>query len=957
VEVAPTAAPQPTAAPPSGGELEIFSWWTAGGEADGLNAMYGVFEEKYPEVEIVNATVAGGAGSNAKAVLATRMQAGDPPDSFQVHAGHELIDSWVTAGKMEPVTFIFEENGWLDSYPPGVIDVLSYEGEIWSVPVNIHRSNVLWYNKQVFADNGLEAPATFDDFFAVADTLQAAGVTPLALGDNGIWAATHLFETVLLGTMGHEMYNGLWTGETDWNGPGVQEALETFARMMEYVNEDHAALSWDQAAQLVADGDAAMTIMGDWAEGYFKSIGQTPDQEFGWAPSPGTNGIFIMLSDSFGLPQGAPHRDNAVAWLELCGSKEGQDAFNPLKGSIPARTDGDRSLYDAYLQSAMDDFASNDISPSLAHGAAASEGWVTAVNDVMTFFVADLDVASAQQSMAQACADANVCGAPPEATEPPAVVEESSIVIAIPEDPAGFNGHVSDTGYEQMLGELVMLGLTDLDPEGNLLLELAAELPTVENGGVVLDEENWTMDVTWQLRDDIYWEDGEQVTADDVVFTWDAIVDPESGIWVDAIAYTENLEKVDDLSFTVHYSATYPNYALHFGGENFFVWPEHYCDASQGYVAWDCNRQPLSNGPYLLEEWQTGDYISFVRNPDYFEEGKPHIDNILVRIVPERAVIKTMLIEGDADVYMWLTPTEIEELQALDHVGVTFSPTTRWAMRLIPNLAARGSLDPEAEPHPILSDVRVRRAIRMAIDTDLLAEEIFLGYNEPVWTEFFRPPYVCEIPKPEYNPEAAKGLLEEAGWTDQDGDGIRECHGCENAEEGYVMAMENMIYAEYGEELELAQQLIAEMLKDIGIDLELSIVEGPVLWADYESGGIEQNGDFDLNMWDDGYPGIDPTDHLWVYYYSSAAEPDWGWNVGRWYNEEFDALLDEAYTLDEEYRKELFCQMAEILEEELPQIILWTEVDANGYSMRVEGVQATVNDIMTWNVADWEVVE
>jgi glucose/mannose transport system substrate-binding protein len=412
----PTQAPQPTAAPEAtqvpqaaAGDLEIFSWWTAGGEADGLNAMYKIFSAKYPDVEIINATVAGGAGSNAKAVLATRMQAGDPPDSFQVHAGHELIDSWVKADKMEPVTFIFEENGWLDKYPPGVIDVLSYDGEIWSVPVNIHRSNVLWYNKQVFADNGLEPPATFDEFFAAADALQAAGVTPLALGDNGIWTATHLMESVLLGAMGPDKYRGLWDGATDWNGAEVTAALETFAKMMAYVNEDHAALSWDQAAQLVADGDAAMTIMGDWAQGYFTSIGLEADVDYGWAPSPGTGGTFIMLSDSFGLPKGAPDRDNAVAWLTVCGSQEGQDAFNPLKGSIPARTDGDRALYDVYLQSAMDDFGSNEIAPSLAHGAAASEGWVTGFNDVMTLFVTDLDVAGAQSAMTQACMDAGVC--------------------------------------------------------------------------------------------------------------------------------------------------------------------------------------------------------------------------------------------------------------------------------------------------------------------------------------------------------------------------------------------------------------------------------------------------------------------------------------------------------------------------------------------------------------------
>lgn len=382
-------------------KLEIFSWWTAGGEADGLNAMFALYHQKYPDVEIVNATVAGGAGSNAKAVLATRMQGGNPPDSFQVHAGHELIDTWVVAGKMEPITFIFKDNDFLKAYPKGVIDIISYKGEIYSVPVNIHRSNVLWYNKAIFEKYNLTPPKTMDEFFKDAETLKANGITPLALGDNGIWAATHLFESVLLASMGAEKYKGLWNGETDWNGPEVKLALETFAKMMQYVNSDHAALSWDQAAQYVADGKCAMTIMGDWTEGYFKSKGLTPNKEFGWVPTPGTAGTFIMLSDSFGLPKGAPHRENAIRWLTLCASKEGQDAFNPKKGSIPSRMDGDRSLYDIYLQSAMDDFKSNTIVPSFMHGAAASEGWVTDFNDVMTIFVSDLNVAKAQSAMAE----------------------------------------------------------------------------------------------------------------------------------------------------------------------------------------------------------------------------------------------------------------------------------------------------------------------------------------------------------------------------------------------------------------------------------------------------------------------------------------------------------------------------------------------------------------------------
>ncbi|MBN1697609.1 MAG: carbohydrate ABC transporter substrate-binding protein [Spirochaetales bacterium] len=386
-------------------KLEIFSWWTAGGEADGLEEMFKIYRSKYPTVEIINATVAGGAGSNAKAVLATRMQGGNPPDSFQVHAGHELIDSWVVAGKMEPITFIFEDNGWMDDYPPGVIDIISYKGDIYSVPVNIHRSNVLWYNKKIFSDNNLSAPVTFEDFGMVAQKLAAKGIIPLALGDNGIWASVHLLESILLGSLGPEKYNGLWDGSTAWDGDDVKAALGNFVTVLSVVNTDHAALSWDAAAQYVIDGKCAMTIMGDWAEGYFKSKGLTPDVEFGYVPSPGTSGSFIMLSDSFGLPKGAPHRDNAVKWLAVCASKEGQDAFNPKKGSIPSRTDGDPALYDAYLNSAMEDFASNIIVPSVAHGAAAAEGWVTKINDIMSLFVTDKDVEKAASEFAKVAKD------------------------------------------------------------------------------------------------------------------------------------------------------------------------------------------------------------------------------------------------------------------------------------------------------------------------------------------------------------------------------------------------------------------------------------------------------------------------------------------------------------------------------------------------------------------------
>ncbi len=388
------------------GKLEIFSWWTTGGEAAGLLKLFDIYKARHPGVKIINATVAGGAGSNAKAVLKTRMLGGDPPDSFQVHMGHELIDTWVTTGFMEPLDDLYQKNGWDKVFPKGVLELLKWNGHYWSVPANIHRANVLWYNKAIFEKYGLTPPKTYDEFFAIAEKLKKEGIIPLALGDNGIWASTHVFETVLIGVLGPEGYKGLWNGTTDWRGEGVRKALETFAKMLNYVNADHAARSWDQANDLIIQGKAAMYIHGDWANADFLAKGF---DGYGWAPAPGNVGIYDALSDTFGLPKKAPDPQEARWWLELLGSKEGQEAFNPLKGSICARTDCDASLFNPYLQWAMKQWQTDTIVPSLAHGAAAKESWVAAVNDVMSLFVTSRNVAQAQEMLAQACVDAGVC--------------------------------------------------------------------------------------------------------------------------------------------------------------------------------------------------------------------------------------------------------------------------------------------------------------------------------------------------------------------------------------------------------------------------------------------------------------------------------------------------------------------------------------------------------------------
>jgi glucose/mannose transport system substrate-binding protein len=403
-EAAATMAPETS----GGKQVEVFSWWTGGGEAAGLEAMQVVFKAKYPDIEFVNAAVAGGAGTNARAVLATRLQANNPPDSWQGHAGQELIGTYVAADQLEPLNFLYEENGWLEVMPATLIPLMSQDGNIYSVPVNIHRANVMWYNPKVLADNGVEVPTTLEEWFTAMDTLKANGVeTPLALGEQ--WTALHLFETVLLAQLGPEKYGQLWTGELGWDSAEVTAAIETYAKLLEYTNSDSSALSWQDAAQLVINGDAAFNVMGDWAEGYFRELGSVPMEGYGWAAVPGTGGNFQFLSDSFVLPKNAPNRDAAIAWLTVAGSKEGQDAFNPVKGSIPARSDGDRALYGEYLQSAMDDWASNTVVGSLTHGVVANDSWKSEIDTALGLFLGTKDVASFQAALAAACQASGPC--------------------------------------------------------------------------------------------------------------------------------------------------------------------------------------------------------------------------------------------------------------------------------------------------------------------------------------------------------------------------------------------------------------------------------------------------------------------------------------------------------------------------------------------------------------------
>ncbi|XYH98721.1 ABC transporter substrate-binding protein [Sorangium sp. So ce1128] len=339
------------------GKIELLSWWYSASESRALDALVEVYNHDHPGVEVVNAAAI--AASTAGERLRQRMALGSPPDSFQVNGGVKLLE-WVKHNgregdnKLEPLDDIAASSGWLDVVPRSILESVTYDGHVYAVPVNIHRANSLCYNKKIFAESGLAPPTTLDELSAVVGALAEKGITPLALSAQlAPEAGGFMWEHVFVMSAGTEFYERFFRGEEHPNDPRVRAALEASLTIAEHVNPDYESIGWADAARLVGQGDAAMVMDGDRVKAELQAQGYEYDVDFGMVAVGGDN-TFVYVDDSFVLPRGAPHREPTLDLLATMGTVEGQDALNPLKGSIPVRLDTDRSLYDEPSQRAMD---------------------------------------------------------------------------------------------------------------------------------------------------------------------------------------------------------------------------------------------------------------------------------------------------------------------------------------------------------------------------------------------------------------------------------------------------------------------------------------------------------------------------------------------------------------------------------------------------------------------------
>ncbi len=529
-------------------------------------------------------------------------------------------------------------------------------------------------------------------------------------------------------------------------------------------------------------------------------------------------------------------------------------------------------------------------------------------------------------------------------------------ILGLYQEPELLNPLIRTQTAANLVAGFVEEGLVDVDPDGEYYPVLAKEVPSVENG--LVSEDGLT--VRYNLLEDVVWSDGEPFTCDDVLFTWEVAVNPESGA-----VNTTGFDKIasitceDDHSAVVQFSEFYAPFKDIFT----FVLPRHATGDPAQMQEWEFNWNPIGTGPFKLESWTSGDSLVFVANENYRgQPDKPHLDKLIVRIIPSQEVGKALITSGEIH-FLWdLTEADVPEFRDNPNITVNSAPgpgTERLVLNLAdPTLDATD--DPLNNPHPLLGDLRVRQAIQYGIDKQFIVDELLYGATTVGVSELSLGWAQCDIPPSEYNPDKARELLEEAGFTDQDGDGIRECHGCLYAEEGTPLRLKYQTTS--GNQLrEESQQLILEMMADIGIEFYIENVPSSELFGSWASGAFRKHGQFDVLMYTTS-DSIDPHAQMDGYFHKdkmpTEANGGNGFNYSRWVNDIASEAIDRAgASPDPAVRKENYQIACEQIAAELPHIYLYDRAEIHLTRSNVKGYQVNVwspHD-QSWNAADWDI--
>ena len=540
------------------------------------------------------------------------------------------------------------------------------------------------------------------------------------------------------------------------------------------------------------------------------------------------------------------------------------------------------------------------------------------------------------------------------AVEVPAADAEKQIIYALYQEPELLNPFLATQTAAAETYQFSIEGLLGVNPDGDRFAVLAAEVPSVENGLVSEDG----MTVTYNLKEGVVWSDGEPFSCDDVLYTYETVTNPDSGA-VSTTGYDqiESVTCADENTVVVQFAEFYAPYLSLFGA----IMPRHATGEAADMVNWEYNRMPIGTGPFVITGWDSGDQIRLEANESYRDyPDRPRVDKVIVRIIPSREVGKALITSGEIDILWDLIEADVPEFADNPSVIANTRPSPS-IERFLFNLAdpsIDATDDPVNNPHPILGDVRVRRAIEMGIDKQLIVDELLFGATTVGSSVLSIGWAGCSNEASAYNVDGANALLDEAGFTDEDGDGVRECHGCEYADEGAPISLKYQTTT--GNQLrEETQQLIVIMMRDLGVELNIENVPSSELFGSWSNGAFRKHGNYDILMYTTG-PGIDPQSHMLGYFHQdkipTEANAGTGFNYSRWVNADVsDALLEAGATPDEAVRKEAYQVACDAIAEELPHALLYNRGDIHLSRSNILNFDVNPWDNQNWNAAEWDI--
>ncbi|MCQ0970572.1 peptide ABC transporter substrate-binding protein [Paracoccus sp. TK19116] len=538
--------------------------------------------------------------------------------------------------------------------------------------------------------------------------------------------------------------------------------------------------------------------------------------------------------------------------------------------------------------------------------------------------------------------------------------EDGQVNIIMWQAPSTMNVYLSGGTKELVASSMTLEPLASSEPDGTLVPRLAAEMPSIDNGGIAEDLRS----VTWKLKEGIKWSDGSDFTADDVVFTAEYCMNPQGGCsQLAKFEGVESVEAVDPLTVKINFAGATPDpFGPLVGAASPILQKAQFenCSGEAAPTCTDQNFKPIGTGPFMVTDFRTNDTISFEANPEYREADKPAFATAVIKGGGDAAAAARSVLETGEYDYAWNTQLSPDVIAGMESAGrgkveVAFGSLVE---RLHINLTDPSSSLPEGErsttahPHPFMTDPAVRQALSMAIDRNVLTE---IGYGQA------GQPTCNYVPAPEawasdntdcltQDLEGAKALLEEAGWV-AGSDGVREKDGVRLSM--VYQTSVNAVRQDF-------QALIKQWWDEVGFETELKSIDASVFFgSDAGSPDTLQKFYADVQMYADNFEGTNPAPYLAKWTCNKAPGPNNQWqgeNISRYCDEAYDALVAEmGNTVEPEKRAEMGRQMNDMLTTKgsyaiIPLVYRGT---ASAVSSSLGGVQMNAWDSELWNVADW----